>query len=227
MNQLEKRIIRLENSLKIYKIIAGSFLTVCAAVMLMSNNKKTSVPEVIQAKAFEVVDNYGNVILKLNKEDGNGCFTTYNKAGKKLVKLFTSTGGGGAINSFDENGEINFKVTKTIGGGGYMALFNADRNEIVEFGATTNKTGYFNINDRDGKKIAWLTYTDGGGGYFALLNNDIETIRLSTPEEGGRIGISNKLNNRIAYIGTQEDMDGNLTISNSSGTKLGGIPTNY
>ncbi|UEG49123.1 hypothetical protein LK994_10820 [Ferruginibacter lapsinanis] len=227
MNQLEKRIIRLENRLKTYRIIFGSALTVFAAIMLMSHNNKPSVPEVIQAKAFEVVDNYGNVLLKLNKEDGNGCFTTYTNTGKKLVKLFTSTGGGGAINSFDENGEINFKVTKTIGGGGYMALFNSDRNEIVEFGATNNNTGYFNLNDKDGKKIAWLTYTENGGGYFALLNDDIETIRLSTPSEGGRVGISNKRNNRVVYMGTQDDLDGNITISNASGSKLGSIPANY
>ena len=81
-----------------------------------------------------------------------------------------------------------------------------------------------NINDKFGDKLAWITYTADGGGYFALLNNNLETIRFSTPEAGGRIGISNKRNKRVAYMGTQENLDGNITIYDNNAAILGSLP---
>ena len=44
-----------------------------------------------------------------------------------------------------------FKLTQTTGGGGYMAIFNGDAKEIVEFGSTDNESGYMRINDRNSK----------------------------------------------------------------------------
>ncbi|HMI78122.1 MAG TPA: hypothetical protein VK484_04980, partial [Ferruginibacter sp.] len=133
-------------------------------------------------------------------------------------------GGGGAINTFDTDGDVMFKVTRTTEGGGYLALYNGRQQEVAELGVTTGETGYFNLNDRNGDKIAWMTFTENGGGYFSLWNNSTETIRLSTPSAGGRIGVYNKTNTRVGYMGTQESQDGNITIWNSNGSRTGGVP---
>lgn len=138
--------------------------------------KKMQIAEVIQAKSFQVVDNNMTTLATLGSDKGNGSLATYTPAGKKLVYLFTSEGGAGGINTFDNDGDVLFKVTRTQGGGAYLGLFNEDAKEIVEFGNTTNKSGYMNINDKFGDKLAWITYTADGGGYFALLNNNLETI---------------------------------------------------
>ena len=224
MNQVEQRVAQLEKNLRTYRIFFGLAITAMIAITFISSTKKQFVPDRIQAKSFQVLDEDGNMIAELGKEKGNGSLITYKSSGKKLVSLFTSEGGAGGINTFDDDGDVLFKVTRTSGGGGYMALFNGDAKEIAELGITTDESGYFKVNDKYGEKLAWITYTESGGGYFALLNNNIETIRLSTPDVGGRIGISNRKNNRIAYMGTQDDQDGNLTISNANGSSLGSIP---
>jgi hypothetical protein len=224
MQLLEQRIEKLEKSLKMYKLFFSGIFITGFAFLLISSGKKNAVPEVLQAKSFQVVDNNMTTLATLGADKGNGSLATYTPAGKKLVHLFTSEGGAGGINTFDNDGDVLFKLTRTEGGGAYLGLFNEDVKEIVEFGNTTNKSGYMNINDKFGDKLAWITYTADGGGYFALLNNNLETIRFSTPDAGGRIGISNKRNKRIAYMGTQENLDGNVTIYDNNTTILGSIP---
>jgi len=223
-NSLEQRVAQLEKNNRFYRLcFAGSLLVVAGLVFMSFNNKKT-VPDVIEARAFHVVDDKGKVIVKINKEDGNGQLTTFTPAGKKLVSLFTSDGGGGGINTFDKNGEVIFKVTRTTEGGGYLALFNGGLQEIAELGVTDAESGYFRLNDRNGKKQVWMTYTKDGGGYLSLSREDQEMFRFSTPAVGGRLGIYNSANTRIAYIGTQDTKDGNITIWNSGGTRTGGVP---
>ncbi len=228
MNQLEQRVQKLEKNLRNYRIIFGiGICAICAVSLMASGTKNQFVPDKIQAKSFQVVNNNGKVIAELGEDKGNGSLTTYNTSGQKLVDLFTSEGGAGGINTFDDDGDVLFKVTRTSSGGAYMGMFNSDAKEIVEFGVTEGESGYFKVNDKYGDKLAWITYTEDGGGYFALLNNNKETIRLSTPNVGGRIGLSNKKGNRNIYIGTQENQDGNITISNAAGSKLGSIPADY
>lgn len=101
--------------------------------------------------------------------------------------------------------------------------YDESSKEIVEYGVTDGQSGYMRINDKYGDKLAWFTYTEGGGGYLALLNNNQEPFAF-LPEAGGRVGISNKRSKRVVYIGTQESLDGNITISNSNGETLGSIP---
>src|SRR5437879_857642 len=120
MNQLEQRVSALEKSLRAYRIFFGSAVVLLIAAVLMSSGKKPAVPDRLQAKAFEVVDDYGNVIVELNKDKGNGSVSTYSSSGKKLVSLFTSEGGAGGINTFDTDGDVLFKVTRTSGGDGYL-----------------------------------------------------------------------------------------------------------
>ncbi|MDB5201188.1 MAG: hypothetical protein JWQ27_597 [Ferruginibacter sp.] len=225
MRNLEERLTKMEKTINIYRMIFGAMITIGFTFVLMSADKKQFVPDRIQAKSFEVVDDYGNVLVSLKPENGNGLVNTYSKAGYRLVSLFPSDGGGGGINTFDTDGQVNFKVTRTMDGGGYMALFNSDRKEVFEVGTTTANSGYFRVNDRDGEKLAWLTYTTDGGGYFSLFNRkNEESMKFSTPDAGARVGLYNGLNNRVIYLGTQENKDGNITVYNASGSRTGSVP---
>ncbi len=226
MNQIELRVLKLEKNLKAYRLIFASCAVLFFSFILMSSGKKNGdIPDVIKAKAFQVVDDNGNVLLLLNKEKGNGQVATYSTGGQKLVRLFTSEGGAGAINTFDNNGNLNFKVTKTTEGGGYMALYNSDVQEIFEVGATKTDAGYLQLNDKNAKKLVWLTRTANGGGYMSLSNNEIETVVMSTPEVGGRLSIYNNNDSRIGYFGTQDDKSCNLSVYNNSNKRIGGFPS--
>ncbi len=227
MNQIEQRISRLERSLKAYRIFFGAAVITLFTFMLMSSGKKTEVPDLIKAKAFQVVDDDGNVLLLLNKEKDNGEVVTFSQSGQRLVRLFTSEGGAGAINTFDKTGKLNFKVTKITEGGGYMALYNSEEKEIMEAGSIIGNAGYLQINDHNAKKIAWITEVTNGGGSLSLYANDLGSIFLEAQSAGGRISVYNKGNTRIGYLGAQDNQDGNLSIYNNYGTRMGGVPTVY
>lgn len=221
---LEQRVSQLEKNLRFYRLGFAGLLIVSASLIIMSFNNRRPVPDVLEAKAFHVVDERGNVLVELNKEDGNGQISTYSPGGKRLVSLFTTTNGTGGINTFDKRGQVLFKVTNTTEGGGYLALFNGEEKEISELGVTNTESGYMRLNDRYGNKLIWMTYTQDGGGYLSLAKDGLEMIRLSTPAIGGRMGIYNNSNTRIAYMGTQDNKDGNVTTWNSLGSRSGGLP---
>ena len=227
MSQLEQRISRLEKNLRYYRIFFGTSVIALIAVLLISSGKKTEVPDLIKAKAFQVVDDDGNVLLLMNKEKDNGQVVTYSGSGQKLVRLFTSEGGAGAINTFDKTGKLNFKVTKITEGGGYMALYNSEENEVMEAGSIIGNAGYMQINNHNGKKIAWITEVSNGGGSLSLYNKELGSIFLEAQDAGGRVSIYNKGNTRIGYLGTQDNQDGNLSVYNNTGSRMGGVPTTY
>jgi hypothetical protein len=221
---LEQRVTRLEHNLRLYRFGFAALLIVVTGFLVMSFNNKKAAPDVLEARAFHVVDEKGNVLVELNKEDGNGQISTFSPYGKRLVSLFTTTNGTGGINTFDKSGQVLFKVTNTTEGGGYMALFNGAQKEVAEWGVTNTESGYMRLNDRSGNKLIWMTYTQDGGGYLSLAKDGQEMVRFSTPEAGGRMGIYNNSNTRVAYMGVQENKDGNVTTWNSAGTRTGGLP---
>ncbi len=226
MNQIEQRILKLEKSLRAYRIFLSTSVIILIAVVLMSSAKKEEVPDLIKAKAFQVVDDKGNVLVLINKERGNGQVATYNPAGQKLVRLFTSDGDAGAINTFDGNGSLNFKVTRTTEGGGYMALYNSTNKEVMEVGVTKGNAGYLQINDSYAKRLVKMSTTTDGGGHLSVSRDEKETIIMSASDAGGRFSIYNTLSSRIGYFGAQDDKSCNLSVYNSSGTRIGGFP-NY
>jgi hypothetical protein len=222
---LEQRISRLEKNLRLYRIGFMSVLLVAVFFGTLSfKTKKSDAPDLVQAKAFQVVDDDGNILVEINKEDGNGQLSTFTPNGKRLISLFTTSGGAGGMNTFGKDGEVLFKVTDNEDGGGYMALFNGDGAESTELGVDNKQSGYLRINNNKGDKLAWITQTENGGGYFSLLNDGKEAIRLSTPAAGGRLGVYNNANTRVAFIGAQESKDGNVTVWNSGGNKSISMP---
>lgn len=224
-HQLESRVANLEKSLKIYRISIFTIIIVVAGFVLMSfHNKKNPVADLVQAKAFQVVDDRGKVLVEINQEDGNGQLSTFTPAGKRLVSFFTTDDGAGGLNTFSKEGKVLFKVTNNTEGGGYMTLFNSEGNEVTEFGTTNIESGYIRVNDRKGNRMAWLTYTEEGGGYFSLAKDGTEMIRLSTPAVGGRMGIYNEAKTRIGFIGAQDNKDGNISIWDATGTRTVGLP---
>ncbi len=227
MNNIEQRMNRLEKQVRTYRLVTVFLVMGISAALFMGFKDKDTPPDVIKAKAFQVVNSNNDVLAEMSIEKGNGLITTYTQSGNKLFQAFTSDGGGGGINTFDKGGQVNFKVTRTTDGGGYMALFNADRKEVFEVGTTVSSSGYFRVNDKYGEKLAWLTFTEGGGGYFSLMGrNNKEQIKLSTPDAGGRVGIYNGNEKRIIFSGAQDNKDGNITVYDSYGSRSGSVPNN-
>lgn len=225
MNPLEQRLQKLEKTLGMYRMVFSSSMIILIAVVLISSGKKDEVPDIIKAKAFQVVDNSGNVLVLINKEKGSGQLATYSSNGQKLVRLFTSESNAGAINTFDPNGNLNFKITNNVKGGGYLAMYNTALKEVVELGVLNTSDGYLQVNDNNGDKLAKLTATTEGGGHFSLTKAGKETLTMSAATPGGRFSIFDNNEVRIGYFGAQSDKSCNLSVYNNSGTRIGGFPS--
>lgn len=224
MTALEQRVIKLEKSLQAYRIFFGSMLCILVAFTLISSGKKDDVPDVVKAKAFQVVDDQGNVLVLMNREMNSGQLSTFSSTGQKLVRLFTSESNAGAINTFDPAGNLNFKITNTATGGGYLAIYNPALKEVVELGVLRTSEGYMQVNDDKGNKLAKLTATTEGGGHFALTKNGKELLTMSAASPGGRISIFDNTEFRIGYFGAQNDLSCNLSVYNNNKVRIGGFP---
>src|SRR5687768_16206159 len=102
MNKIEQRLAQLEKTNRLYRMIFLGLILLAGGAFFMSFNQKQDVTELIQAKRIQLLDNEGNVIadLKRDQNTGNAEFTTFSANGTMLVSLFTSEGGAGAINTF-------------------------------------------------------------------------------------------------------------------------------
>jgi hypothetical protein len=224
MTTIEQRVIKLERSIQAYRIIFGATVIILMAFALMSSGKKDDIPDLVKAKAFQVVDDQGNVLVLINKERGSGQFATYSSSGQKLVRLFTSESNAGAINTFDPEGNLNFKITNTTTGGGYLAIYNPGLKEVVELGVLKTSDGYIQVNDNYGSKLAKITATTEGGGHFSLTKNGKELLTMSAATPGGRMSIYDNTEFRIGYFGAQSDLSCNLSVYNNNKTRIGGFP---
>ena len=87
MNTIEMRLQNLEVTNRRYKTIVIVMLGAVLVTTFMAFRSPIAVPDVLQAKKFEVVDDNGNVLVRVSQDAGNGLVKTYNKDGKKLVNI--------------------------------------------------------------------------------------------------------------------------------------------
>src|SRR5215207_1250210 len=124
---LEIRMIRLEKSFRFYQL--GFFTLLLCGVTLATlsfSNKNNQIPDKLQAKAIEVVDNSGKVLVSLSQYNGNGAITTYDKTGNYLVDVVSNSSGFGNINIYDGKGKPTVQLYNVKGGGGAMSIKNKD-----------------------------------------------------------------------------------------------------
>src|SRR5258705_4581394 len=124
MNTIEMRLQKLEATNRRYKTILVLMIASFATLFMAFKSPKT-VPDVIQAKRFEVVDNSGNVLVTLTQDDDKGLIKTYNSSGKKLVNITYTTNNEGYLGLEDGHGQETMRLSSSNeGGGGYLSVYN-------------------------------------------------------------------------------------------------------
>ena len=157
-NSLEKRVSSLEKSLRLYQLalallIGGIFF------IGVTSFKKDQVPDKLTAKAFEVVDNDGKVLVNLSAYNGGGAITTYDKKGAYLVDIISNTSGFGNINIYDGKGKPTLQLYNVKGGGGALALKNKDGKDAVMLSLMTSGAGHLSLNSATGTSLIWMGET--------------------------------------------------------------------
>ncbi|HEY6063252.1 MAG TPA: hypothetical protein VIV35_06560 [Chitinophagaceae bacterium] len=250
MNSIEMRLQKLEATNRRYKAIL-ILMIASFATIFMAFRSPRSVPDVIQAKKFEVVDDYGNVLVNLTQDDGKGLIKTYNKEGKKLVNITYTTNQEGYIALEDGNGQETIRLSSSNeGGGGYFSIFNPSGKRTLTL-CNDNSGGNIYVSNSNGDSRAAIQCNSSAGGFLGLYNssgytavkltqtssgngdlyinnyNGDERVRLSVSAAAGNFQLKNNSKTMIVEMGGTNGENGTINTYNSSGTFVQGIGSSY
>jgi hypothetical protein len=246
MNTIEMRLQKLETSNRRYKTIIFIMIASIATVFMAFKNPKT-VPDVLQARKFEVVDYSGKVLVTISQDDGKGIIKTYNKEGKKLVNITYTTNQEGYLGLEDGKGQETMRFSSSNdGGGGYIGVFNpagkrtltlcndnsggniyvsnSEGNTRGVFQCNSTSGGFLGLYNYSGYTAIKLTQTSSGNGDLYVNNKEgDERVRLSVSASAGNFQIKNNSKTMIVELGGTTGENGTINTFNTSGTFVQGI----
>ena len=152
--QNEERINGLETQVRTLKRIVYGFGCLLVAGIVVGATSLQTVPDVIQAKKFEVVNDEGKVIVELSNLIGggvdNGMLVTRTSKGQTLVKLSAGPSGGAVVTE-NGKGQILVELTGSPEGNGMVRTENGKGQTLVELTATPNGEGV--VQTQNGKGV--------------------------------------------------------------------------
>lgn len=250
MNTIEMRLQKLEATNRRYKTIFVMMIASFAIIFMAFRSPKT-VPDVIQAKKFEVVDAYGNVLVNLTQDDGKGIIKTYNAEGKKLVNITYTTNQEGFLALEDGKGQETMRLSSSNdGGGGYIGIYNPSGKRTLTL-SNDNSGGNIYVSNSEGNTRAVVQCNSSAGGFMGLYNssgytavkltqtssgngdlyinnyNGDERVRLSVSSSAGNFQIKNNSKTMIVELGGTNGENGTINTYNTSGTFVQGIGSSY
>lgn len=248
MKTIEDRLQKLESANRRYRMLF--LVSLASFTFLFMGFRSQIIPELVQARKFEVVDRMGNVLVRMGYDDDKGYIKTYNSKGNKLVNLtFTSTNQG-FLALEDGNGNENIRLsTSSDYGGGYLSINNAQHNRTITMyndaggGALTVSNNYGKskallkahsencgsltlYNSYDNAIISLLQTTSGNGDFYLYNSTGGERIRMASSPNGGNIQLFNNNQNKGVELGITNNVNGVVNTYNSSGAYIQGIGGN-
>ena len=198
--QNEERINGLETQVRTLKRIVYGFGCLLVAGIVVGATSLQTVPEVIQAKKFEVVNDEGKVVASIHRnESGSGVVGVCNKDGKAVV-VIASNVNGGMVGIIDKDG----KSVGTLG---------------------ANKDGgMFYINNGDGTLLMALGVSRYGGRLSLHNNKGVTGVLLDSDAYGGRIGVLNKEDMPVAGIRVSSQGSGEILTADKKGKQTSATP---
>ena len=246
MTPIELRFQKLEAANRRYRSII-LLMMAAFATFFMAFRSYNTVPDVLQAKKFEVVDASGNVLVNLTQDNGKGIIKTYNKEGKKLVNITYTTNQEGYIGLEDGKGQETLRFSSSNeGGGGYIGVFNPSGKRTLTLNndesggniyvsnsngdsratmqCNSSAGGFLALYNSSGYTAVKLTQTSSGNGDLYVNNKDgDERVRLSVSSSAGNFQIKNNKKTMIVELGGTTNENGTINTYNTSGTFVQGI----
>jgi len=216
---MEQRIEKLERQCRWYRnlfILAG-----LAVVALVTWGATKPVPEVIQARKFEVVNEEGREVVVIDSWKLGGWITIYPDKGAYLpsISLGHTDDGGGLLEVYNKNGGrgVQMQGMSEFGGGGGLVIVNTTGKPVISAVAYTNGNGTFAVSNKNGTPIFSVIVDPSGGGMLGVNDKHGEpAFMVLTKPNGGILEISNKDNKRVFIAGAHTD-GGGMEISNKTG----------
>src|SRR5512134_3379501 len=100
---IETRVAVLERKNTRFRLMLGCALAGACTMALMGFGKN-QVPDKIQAKSFEVLNDEGKVMARITTFEGDGAVTTYKPSGEILADIVSTKSGAGGMVLYDGSG---------------------------------------------------------------------------------------------------------------------------
>ena len=186
---VEERLDRLERQNRWLKAGLASLLVAAVATGLLVFAPQDTIPDLVEARAFHVVDENGAVLVKLEDSFGfslglGGTITTLSNEGQKLVMLTATMDGEGMVRTLNGKGQELVVLGTTVDGTGAVAIMNSKGQELVRLGATEGGTGAVTTMNGEGQELVTLGATVYGGAVRTLNGKGQELVKLGVLESG-------------------------------------------
>ena len=183
------RIAALESQVRTLKRAVYLFCGLFAAGLLVAATNLQSVPDVIRAKKFEVVNGEGKSIVVMEglMREGvhYGFVTTLDSKGGTLVELNATTGGEGSVVTRNGKGQRLVMLGATTDGEGAVVTENGKGGTLVRLGTTTDGEGSVETQNGKGGTLVKLGVTTWGTGSVTTENgNGGPLVELGATTDG-------------------------------------------
>ena len=133
MLSIEDRLAALEKSNRRLRIALVAAALGGAALAGFGFTRPTPVPDLIQAKKFEVVNDHGTPVVWMETGPKGGSIHTTNREGKRLFTATADEDGTGRIATLDGNGH-DLVVLHSTTSGGMITTFNTKGAKVLSVG---------------------------------------------------------------------------------------------
>jgi hypothetical protein len=170
------RIESLENQVRTLKrLFYGTACLLLAGVAVAATNMQ-SVPDVIQAKSFEVVNGKGKVVVEIGAIADGGKLEIYENGGKQ-VALIGAGPTGGALGIRNKEGKsVAVLVPNLLGGA--LEIRNT-KSEPVVILSTTTMGGVVSVLNNDAVGVAGVAANKDGNGVVKTMDGKGQTTSTS------------------------------------------------
>jgi uncharacterized lipoprotein YajG len=152
--QNEERINGLETQVRTLKRIVYGFGCVLLAGIVVGATSLQNVPDVIQAKKFEVVNDEGKVVASFYANMGGGMLSVSNKDGEVVVGLGSDeVNGGGVLGINNKDGKIVAGIFANENGG-VARVLNNKFTEVVRIDVDNNGYGEIKVTNSEGEDVS-------------------------------------------------------------------------
>jgi hypothetical protein len=200
------------------------------------------VPNVIRARAIEVVDGQGTVLVSIGGNAMGGEVIVKNPSGRGLVALVSETSGGGiAVSKTDGDGYVAMVADAVY-------LFDDDGDTVASFEVSGVGSGIVSVSNDKGERLAQVTGGQGGSGgsvevyrpggdkplaglralddtaVLMMQKHGLPTVAITSGSSGGAIGLMDPDGDRLVTLdASPAGRGGRVLVHDSGGGALIGL----
>ena len=164
----DTRIESLETQVRTLKRVVYGACGLLLVGGLLAATSLQSVPDVIQAKKFEVVNDEGKVVVVIDSGAYGGSWRIDNNEGKPVAQIFSRAEGVVvAVSSKEGKPVVGINASAS---GGVLGVFDKDRKIVVGLYADTGG-GLLAISNKDGERVALIRAGADGDGVVSTFDN--------------------------------------------------------